>query len=114
MKVSDYQGIPEGPGLIFIEGGRTVLGSAEEDIAMTHDNMERTVTIASFYMDEAEVANIHWLEYLHFVRKDSAEEFYQSALPDTTVWARELSFNDPYVDLLLALPRFPLLPRGRS
>ena len=83
MKVADYAGIPEGPGLIFIEGGRTVLGSAEEDIAMTHDNMERTVTIASFYMDEAEVANIHWLEYLHFVRKDSSEEFYQSALPDT-------------------------------
>ncbi len=37
MKVSDYAGIPEGPGLIFIEGGRTVLGSAEEDVAMTRD-----------------------------------------------------------------------------
>ena len=31
---------------------------------MTRDNMERTVTIASFFMDETEVANIHWLEYL--------------------------------------------------
>jgi sulfatase modifying factor 1 len=68
------------------------------------------VTIASFYMDEAEVANIHWLEYLHFVRKDSAEEFYQSALPDTTVWARELSFNDPYVDYYLRYPGFRYFP----
>ncbi|WP_374679423.1 SUMF1/EgtB/PvdO family nonheme iron enzyme [Hymenobacter sp. J193] len=110
MKVADYQGIPEGPGLVFIEGGRTVLGSAEEDVAMTRDNVERTVTIASFYMDEAEVANIHWLEYLHFVRKDSAEEFYQSALPDTTVWARELSFNDPYVDYYLRYPGFRYFP----
>ncbi|QIL78019.1 SUMF1/EgtB/PvdO family nonheme iron enzyme [Hymenobacter sp. HDW8] len=110
MKVSDYAGIPEGPGLIFIEGGRTVLGSAEEDVAMTRDNVERTVTIASFYMDEAEVANIHWLEYLHFVRKDSAEEFYQSALPDTAVWARELSFNDPYVDYYLRYPGFRYFP----
>ena len=110
MKVADYAGIPEGPGLVFIEGGRTVLGSAEEDVAMTRDNMERTVTIASFYMDEAEVANIHWLEYLHFVRKDSSEEFYQSALPDTTVWARELSFNDPYVDYYLRYPGFRYFP----
>jgi formylglycine-generating enzyme required for sulfatase activity len=110
MKVSDYQGIPDGPGLVFIEGGRTVLGSAEEDVAMTHDNLERTVTLASFYMDEAEVANIHWLEYLHYVRKDSAEEFYMSALPDTTVWARELSFNDPYVDYYLRYPGFRYFP----
>jgi len=110
VKVADYKGIPEGPGLIFIEGGRTVLGSQEEDVTMTHDNIERTVTIASFYMDEAEVANIHWLEYLHYARKDSSEEFYQSALPDTTVWARELSFNDPYVDYYLRYPGFRYFP----
>jgi hypothetical protein len=68
------------------------------------------VTIASFYMDEAEVANIHWLEYLHFIRTDSAEEFYKSALPDTTVWARDLSFNDPYVTYYLRYPGFRYFP----
>ncbi len=110
MAVANFKKIPEGPGLVFIEGGRTVLGTGEEDVTMTHDNVERTVTIASFYMDEAEVANIHWLEYLHFVRQDSAEEFYKSALPDTTVWARDLSFNDPYVTYYLRYPGFRFFP----
>ena len=110
FKVADYEGQPEGPGLIFIEGGRTTLGSMEEDMAMTRDNMERTVTVASFYMDEAEVANIHWLEYLFYIKKDSSEEFYKSALPDTTVWARQLSFNDPYVDHYLRYPGFRYFP----
>ena len=110
FQVADYSGQPEGPGLIFIEGGRTTLGSMEEDMAMTRDNLERTVTIASFYMDEAEVANIHWLEYLYFIKKDSSEEFYKSALPDTTVWARQLSFNDPYVDHYLRYPGFRYFP----
>ena len=110
MAVANFKKIPEGPGLVFIEGGRTVLGSQEEDVTMTHDNIERTVTIASFYMDEAEVANIHWLEYLHFIRTDSAEEFYKSALPDTTVWARDLSFNDPYVTYYLRYPGFRYFP----
>lgn len=107
--VADYSDVPEGPGLVFIEGGRTTLGSAEEDIAMTRDNVERTVTVASFYMDEAEVANIHWLEYLHSMR-DSSEELYTKALPDTTVWARELSFNDPYVTYYLRYPGFRFYP----
>ena len=110
MAVANFKKIPEGPGLIFIEGGRTVLGSQEEDITRNHDNIERTVTIASFYMDEAEVANIHWLEYLHFVRQDSAEEVYKAALPDTTVWARDLSFNDPYVTYYLRYPGFRYFP----
>src|SRR5690606_14638094 len=87
FQLADYSGQPEGPGLVFIDGGRTTLGSMEEDLGMTRDNLERTVTIASFYMDEAEVANIHWLEYLHFIKKDASEEFYRSSLPDTTVWA---------------------------
>jgi sulfatase modifying factor 1 len=110
MKVTDFKKIPTGPGLVYIEGGRTVLGTQEEDVTNNHDNMERTVTIASFYMDEAEVANIHWLEYLHFIRKDSSEEKYKAALPDTTVWARDLSFNDPYVTYYLRYPGFRYFP----
>ena len=110
FQVADYIETPQGPGLVFIEGGRTVLGSMEEDIAMTRDNMERTVTVASFYMDETEVANIHWLEYLHYLKRDSVPEVYQAALPDTTVWSRQLSFNDPYVTYYLRYPGFRFFP----
>ena len=110
MTVANFKRPPEGPGLVFIEGGRTVLGSQEEDVTMTHDNIERTVTIASFFMDEAEVANIHWLEYLHYIKQDSTEEAYKAALPDTMVWARDLSFNDPYVTYYLRYPGFRYFP----
>jgi formylglycine-generating enzyme required for sulfatase activity len=40
----------------------------------------------SVFMDEAEVANIHWLEYLYFLRRDSSEAGYRSQLPDSTLW----------------------------
>ena len=110
FQVSDYQGQPEGPNLVFIEGGRSVLGSFEEDIMNSRDNIERTVTVASFYMDETEVSNIHWLEYLYYVKLDSSREFYQSALPDTTVWTSDLAFNDPYRDHYLRYPGFRYYP----
>lgn len=110
FEVNDYRGQPEGPNLVFIEGGRTVLGSFEEDLLSSRDNIERTVTVASFYMDETEIANIHWLEYLFYVELDSSRDFFLSALPDTTVWSRELAFNDPYVDHYLRYPGFRYFP----
>jgi formylglycine-generating enzyme len=110
FQVRDFKDQPEGPNLVYIEGGRTTLGSFEEDLMNSRDNLERTVTVASFYMDETEVANIHWLEYLHYVQLDSSREFYESALPDTTVWARELAYNDPYVEQYLRYPGFRYYP----
>lgn len=110
FQVNEFRGQPEGPNLVFIEGGRTTLGSSEEDLMMARDNIERTVTVASFYMDETEVANIHWVEYLHYVKLDSSNEFYQSALPDTTVWKSDMAFNDSYVDHYLRYPGFRYYP----
>lgn len=108
--VRDFKGQPDGPNLVFIEGGRHILGSSEEDVLFARDNIERTVTVASFYMDETEVGNIHWLEYLHFALQDSGQAYYDEALPDTTVWAAELAFNDPYIDHYLRYPGFRYFP----
>ena len=110
FQVANFKGQPDGPNLVFIEGGRAVLGSFEEDILFTRDNVERTVTVASFYMDETEVANIHWLEYLHYMSVDSPRTSFERALPDTTVWTSELAFNDPYEDHYLRYPGFRYYP----
>ncbi|AFM02548.1 hypothetical protein Fleli_0037 [Bernardetia litoralis DSM 6794] len=37
-------------------------------------------------IDKGEIANIHWVEYLHFLLEDSSTEQYLNALPDTTIW----------------------------
>src|SRR5688572_9739800 len=78
--VNPYEGQPDAPNMIFIEGGRAVMGSFEEDVMSYRDNIERTVSVASFYMDETEIANVHWLEYMHYLAKDSSQEAYQDAL----------------------------------
>jgi formylglycine-generating enzyme len=105
-----FKGQPNGPNLVFIEGGRFTLGALEEDVMNSRDNRERTVTVQSFYMDETEIANIQYLEYLHAVQKDSSQEVYEAALPDTTVWADPLAFNDAYVDHYLRYPGFRYFP----
>ena len=102
-----------GPGLIAIEGGTFVMGgSLNEDITYAHDNLKRRVTVASFYMDETEVSNADWLEYLHWLNQNFPEdkELYYNALPDTLVWRQPLSYNEPYVDLYLRHPAYQDYP----
>src|SRR5690606_7968928 len=110
FQVNQFRGQPEGPNLVFIQGGRTTLGSSEQDLLSSHDNLERTVTVASFYMDETEVANIHLLEYLFYVNRDSSSELYRSGLPDTTVWQADLVVNDSYADQYLGYLGFRYYP----
>lgn len=69
--IRPFSGQPDGPNLRFIEGGRTVLGTFEEDLLNAGDHIERTVSVASFFMDETEIANVHWLEYMARFEKDS-------------------------------------------
>jgi sulfatase modifying factor 1 len=102
-----------GPGLIAIEGGTFVLGgSAEQDVTYDYNNTRRRVTIGSFYMDETEVSNQDWLDYLHYISitYTGDRELYYNAVPDTLVWRRPLSYNEPYVDNYLRHPAFQDYP----
>ncbi|MBS7564491.1 SUMF1/EgtB/PvdO family nonheme iron enzyme [Mucilaginibacter sp. Bleaf8] len=102
-----------GPGLIPIEGGTFVMGgSADQDMAYENNNVRRRVTVASFYMDETEVSNQDWLDYLHWISITFPDdrELYYNATPDTLVWRRPLSYNEPYVDNYLRHPAFQDYP----
>ncbi|WDF55113.1 SUMF1/EgtB/PvdO family nonheme iron enzyme [Mucilaginibacter sp. KACC 22063] len=102
-----------GPGLVPVEGGTFVLGgSADQDVNYEYNNVRRRVTVPSFYIDETEVANVDWREYLHWlaVNFPNDRELYYNALPDTLVWRRPLSYNEPYVDNYLRHPAFQDYP----
>ena len=102
-----------GPGLVPIEGGTFVMGgSADQDVTFDYNNVRRRVTVPSFYMDETEVANQDWLDYLHWISVTYPQdrELYYNALPDTLVWRKPLSYNEPYVDNYLRHPAFQDYP----
>ena len=102
-----------GPGLVAIEGGAFIMGgSLNEDIAFSHDNLKRRVTVASFYIDETEVSNADWLEYLQWIEQNFPKDrrMYYDALPDSLVWRNPLSYNEPYVNFYLRHPSFQDYP----
>lgn len=100
LKVSPYLGQPDGPNLVFIEGGRFVMGSGEEDILYTRDNRERTISIQSFYMDMTEVANIHWLEFMEFYKQDKNKSEIPNIHDGYTYDSKKTDRYNSYVDYL--------------
>lgn len=66
FKPYDDRRLPNPPGMVFVQGGRTILGSFEEDLYGSRDNIERTVTVNSFWMDETEITNSQWREYVFY------------------------------------------------
>jgi len=99
-----------GPNLKFIQGGRTVLGSQEEDVMGFRDNLERTVSIANFYMDETEIANNDYREFLFDMKKKVSADSLLKLEPTENVWAGAMSFNDLYQTYYFRFPGFNFYP----
>ena len=101
-----------GPGLVFIEGGTFSMGRVEQDILYDWNNIPRRVSVSSFYMDETEVRNLDYREYLYWISRVFVEypEVYKKALPDTLVWRRKLAYNEPYVEYYFRHPAYQDYP----
>ena len=98
-----------GPGLIFIEGGTYTMGQVDDDLNYAWDNIPRRVSVSSFYMDETEVTNQFWLEYLWWLQRiygSSYPEIVERALPDTASWRNKLAYNEPMVNYYLRHPAY--------
>jgi len=114
-----------GPGLIFIEGGRLTMGRVEEDVMSDWNNISKTVSVSSFYIDETEVRNVDYVEYLHWIKNyyvyadgpfftgidpDFGIKIYEKALPDTLVWRDKLGENEIFVNNYLRHPSYREYP----
>ena len=104
-----------GPGLVFVQGGTFTMGTTQEDVMADWNNVSRRVTVSSFYIDRTEVANIHYREYLYWLDHTFTDTPKYNALligarPDTLVWRRALSYNEPYVEYYFRHPSYNYYP----
>lgn len=113
FEVVPYEEQETGPGLILIQGGTFSMGRTEQDITVEWTNIPRRVTVSSFYMDETEVANVHYLEYLYWISRVFGADYpevYKHALPDSLVWRDQLAYNEPMIKYYLRHPSYQYYP----
>jgi gliding motility-associated lipoprotein GldJ len=112
-EVTRYQEQLTGPGLVFIEGGTFTMGATQQDVIYEWDNIPRRVTVQSFYMDETEVSNVDYCEYLYYLNRIYGTDYPEvgrKALPDTLVWRDKLAYNEPFVEQYLRHPAYQNYP----
>jgi gliding motility-associated lipoprotein GldJ len=113
FEVVPYYEQETGPGLILVEGGRFTMGAIEQDVMHSWNNVPRTQSVSSFYMDETEIRNVDWREYVYWLGRVYGADYPQvavNALPDTLSWRDELSFTKPYVELYYRHPAYSEYP----
>ena len=105
-----------GPGLVLIEGGTFTMGRVQDDVMYDWNSIPRRVTVSSFYMDQTEVRNIDYREYIYWIERifssdvDPQRNVVKNALPDTLVWRDPMAYNEPYVEYYFRHPTFNQYP----
>jgi gliding motility-associated lipoprotein GldJ len=105
-----------GPGLIFVEGGTFTMGKVQDDVMHDWNNTPTQQHIQSFYMDETEVTNFMYLEYLDWLKnvfpptEESYRYIYEGASPDTLVWRNRLGYNETMTNNYLRHPAYADYP----
>ena len=60
---------PEKPfGMVLVPGGSFIMGKSDDDLAAIEDAPTKTVTVRSFYMDETEITNAEYRQFVNWVR----------------------------------------------
>ena len=105
-----------GPGLVFVEGGTFTMGRVQDDPMHDWNNSPNQQHVQSFYMDETEVTNLMYLEYLDWLKKvfppsdENYRKIYEGAVPDTLVWRNRLGFNEVMTNNYLRHPAYAEYP----
>ena len=106
-----FKGQQNAPGMIFVQGGTFVKGNSKDNVLNDWNNTPTQQYVRSFFMDETEVTNIMYLEYLDWLKRMygsdlELKKIYLAALPDTLVWRNPLGFNEDMVNNYLRHPAF--------
>jgi formylglycine-generating enzyme len=104
-------------GMVLIPSGSFMMGQADEDIAGTQSNFNKRVTISKFFMDDTEVTNHEYRQFINAMMTDSisilGEEYIMTELyPDTTVWKKDFTYHngDPMTEYYYSSPAFDEYP----
>ncbi len=113
----DYTGMTVPYGMVPVPAGTFHMGQADEDIAHTQINFNKQITIGGFYMDDTEITNNEYRQFIFAIFEDSlsvlGDDFVMNELyPDTSVWVKDFThhFGDPMMAYYFWHPAFDNYP----
>jgi gliding motility-associated lipoprotein GldJ len=92
------------------------MGKVQDDVMHDWNNSPTQQHVQSFYMDETEVTNLMYFEYLEWLKRvfppeqENYRNIYDGALPDTLVWRNRLGYNETMTNNYLRHPAYAKYP----
>ncbi|HSV77435.1 MAG TPA: SUMF1/EgtB/PvdO family nonheme iron enzyme [Bacteroidales bacterium] len=105
------------PGMVFVPMGSFTMGPSDQDVAYAHNAFARTISIPAFYMDETEITNNQYRQFVFWVRDSIARTMLAALDPEFLIeedqfgnlldpplinWRQEIRWNEPEVRETLA------------
>ena len=113
---TNFKGQEAPPNMVLVEGGTYTKGKVQDDPMRDWNNTPNQQHVQSFYMDQTEVTNKMYLEYLDWLKRNfppsesKFRDIYKNALPDTLVWRNKLGYAEDMVNNYLRHPAFANYP----
>ncbi len=85
---------PDPYGMVYVPMGSYTMGIGSEDVPMANLREPKTVTITAFYMDETEITNNEYRQFVYWVRDSIARRYLSQLHPDPEE-AQEFLVGDP-------------------
>lgn len=90
---------PEIPlGMVYIPSGSYIMGENDQDVPFLHQTRAKTVSVQAFYMDQTEITNNEYRQFVEWVRDSIARELIYSGIEEDADAADFINYEDNYFD----------------
>ncbi len=87
-------------GMVYVPSGTLTIGTGDEDISRTMYQRPRSISITGFYMDDTEITNNEYRQFVYWVRDSLAHAYLDHFVEDELTgdefidWEQEIDWED--------------------
>ena len=92
-------------GMVYVPSGTLLVGPSDQDVNSTFVQRPKTVSIQGFYMDETEITNNEYRQFVDWVRDSLAHQILGHVTTDDNGdeyidWEMDIDWEDPALEEL--------------
>ena len=73
---------PDPYGMVFVPMGSYTMGAGDEDLTHSYLTQPKTISVSAFFMDETEITNDKYRQFVHWVRDSIARTILGDVNPE--------------------------------
>lgn len=90
-------------GMVYIPSGTLHIGQSDQDVFSTYTQRPKAISISGFYMDDTEITNNEYRQFVHWVRDSIAHTILGDFIEDdygneSIDWEYEIDYSDETLD----------------